>query len=156
MTDQELNEWERSKGIVEVLISKEFGAWLRRRDLNKEEQEKIKKGVRMTEEEIKNIVNLAVKNTLKELRRSGLLKEEVAAYQDASSLLRAYYKNGKNDTQITYAIQNQRFDQYFRIITLYFEQGKTIEQIADILKVDTSTVIRNKKRLSIAIYNDII
>ena len=110
----------------------------------------------MTEEEIKNIVNLAVKNTLKELRRNGLLKEEVAAYQDASSLLRAYYKNGKNDTQITYAIQNQRFDQYFRIITLYFEQGKTIEQIADILKVDTSTVIRNKKRLSIAIYNDII
>lgn len=110
----------------------------------------------MTEEEIKRVVSLAVKMTMKELRRSGLLKVEAATYQDASALLKAYYENGKTDKQITYAIQNQRFDQYFRIISLYYEKGKTIEQIADILGVDTSTVLRNKKRLSIAIYNDII
>lgn len=110
----------------------------------------------MTEEEIKRIVSLAVKMTMKELKRSGILKAEAATYQDASTLLKAYYEDGKKDIQVTYAIQNQRFDQYFRIISLYYEQGKTIEQIADILGVDTSTILRNKKRLSIAIYNDII
>lgn len=110
----------------------------------------------MTDEEIKEIVNLAVKTTVKEFKRCGLLKEDIAAYTDISNLLKAYYKNGKKDDQITYAIQNHRFDQYFRIILLYYEDGKTIEQIAEILEIDVSTVVRNKKRLCLEIYNDII
>lgn len=38
MTNEELNIWERSKGVIEVLTCKEFGAWLHRRDMNIQEQ----------------------------------------------------------------------------------------------------------------------
>lgn len=38
MTNEELNEWERLSFIRNVLTSKEFGAWLHRRDKNKEKQ----------------------------------------------------------------------------------------------------------------------
>lgn len=34
MTNEELNIWERSTGVIEVLTCKEFGAWLHRRDMN--------------------------------------------------------------------------------------------------------------------------
>ncbi len=34
MTEEELNIWERSTGVIEVLTCKEFGAWLHRRDMN--------------------------------------------------------------------------------------------------------------------------
>lgn len=110
----------------------------------------------MTDEEIKHFIKLTVKESVKEYKKNGLLKDNsAAAYSDAAEILASYYRNNKADTSITYAIQAQRFDPYYRIIPLYFEQGKTIEQIAGVLGVDVSTVIRNKKRLCLAIYNDI-
>jgi DNA-binding MarR family transcriptional regulator len=39
---------------------------------------------------------------------------------------------------------------------MYFEAGKTIAEIAEELNVDTSTIVKNKKRLCLAIYNEII
>jgi DNA-binding NarL/FixJ family response regulator len=79
-----------------------------------------------------------------------------AVYADASEILLNYYRSGKHEASITYAIQGLRFDPYFRIIQLYFEEGKTIEQIAEVLGVDVSTVMRNKKRLCLIIYNEIV
>jgi len=111
----------------------------------------------MPEEEIKKIIDLAVKTSIQEYKKSGLLKDsDNVAYSDASAILSSYYKTDKKDTSIAYAIQGQRFDPYFKIITLYFQENKTIEAIADELNVDVSTVVRNKKRLCLAIYNEII
>lgn len=111
----------------------------------------------MTDEEIKKYIDLAVQKTIKEYKRNGILKEsDAAVYADASAVLTSYYKAGKTEASITYAIQGQRFDPYFRIISLYFEEGRTVEGIAEVLGVDVSTVVRNKKRLCLAIYNDII
>ena len=114
-------------------------------------------GGNVTDEEIKAYIDEAIERSIKAYKKNGLLKDEaVAAYTDASEVLRSYFRNGKTDVQITYAIQTQRFDPYFRIISLYYEQGKTIEQVAEDLGVDTSTVMRNKKRLCLAIYENII
>lgn len=111
----------------------------------------------MTDEEIKNYIDIAVQKTIKEYKKNGILKDNgAAAYADVSEILSSYYKGGKNEMSITYAIQGQRFDPYFRIIQMYFEAGKTIAEIAEELNVDTSTIVKNKKRLCLAIYNEII
>lgn len=111
----------------------------------------------MTDEEIKSFIELAIQKTIKEYKRNGLLKDsDAAVYADASDMLFNYYKNGKIDVPITYAIQGKRFDPYFRIIQLYFEEKKTVEKIAQELAVDVSTVVRNKKRLCLEIYNEIV
>lgn len=111
----------------------------------------------MTDEEIKAYIEYAVKNAIRELKKSGLMKgSDNAVYSDASEMLWNYYKTGKTETNLTYAIQGLRFDPYFRIIPLYFEERRTIEQIAEELGVDVSTVMRNKKRLCLSIYNEIV
>ena len=111
----------------------------------------------MTDEEIKNYIDIAVQKTIKEYKKNGILKDNgAAAYADISEILSSYYKGGKSEMSITYAIQGQRFDPYYRIIQMYFEAGKTIAEIAEELNVDTSTIVKNKKRLCLAIYNEII
>ena len=111
----------------------------------------------MTDEEIKNYIDIAVQKTIKEYKKNGILKDNgAAAYADVSEILSSYYKGGKSEMSITYAIQGQRFDPYYRIIQMYFEAGKTIAEIAEELNVDTSTIVKNKKRLCLAIYNEII
>ena len=111
----------------------------------------------MPDEEIRKIIDLAVKTSIAEYKRSGLLKDsDNVAYSDASAILTSYYDSEKKDAALTYAIQGQRFDPYFKIITMYFSDKKTIEAIAEELGVDVSTIVRNKKRLCLAIYNEII
>ena len=111
----------------------------------------------MTDEEVKEYIDLTIKMTISEYKKKGLLKDSNnAAYEDASEILSSYYKSGMQDKKITYAIQGIRFDPYFRIIPMFYEEGKTIECIADNLGVDVSTVMRNKKRLCLLIYNEII
>lgn len=111
----------------------------------------------MTDEEVKNYIDISIKRTLEEVKRKGMLKgSDNTAYTDASEMIASYYRDGKADAGITYAIQGLRFDPYFRIIPLFFEQKKTIEQIACIFGVDERTIMRNKKRLCLSLYNDII
>jgi DNA-directed RNA polymerase specialized sigma subunit len=38
---------------------------------------------------------------------------------------------------------------------MYYEDGETIENIADMMKIDVSTVVRNKKKLCLKIYDEI-
>ena len=115
----------------------------------------------MTDEELKGVINATVEKTINEmltyLKKNKMLKEpEDIIYFDATELLNAYYRNDKENMEITYAIQGLSFDTYYRIIPLYFEEGKTIEQIAEILDVDARTIARNKKRLLLSIYNEIV
>lgn len=111
----------------------------------------------MNDAEIRAYIDLAIQRSIAEFKKSGLVKgADDAVYADASEVLKNYFRSGKKEANITYAIQGMRFDPYFRIIPLYFDEGKTIEQIAEELGVDTSTVMRNKKRLCLNIYNEII
>ena len=104
----------------------------------------------MTEEEVRMVVRI----TIEELKRGGLLKDFTdIAYTEAASLLQAYYDGGESDPIVSKAIQEQKEDPYFKIIPLYFSYGYTIEGLAELFKVEVSTVKRNKKRLCLAIYN---
>lgn len=50
MTNKELDAWERKENVLEVLTSLEFGAWLNRRDKNKEALERPRgKWIRITQ-----------------------------------------------------------------------------------------------------------
>ncbi len=111
----------------------------------------------MTDAEIKKYIDYAINQTINAYKKCGLLKDsDSATYNDANEIIANYYKTGKAEANITYAIQGQRFDPYFRIIPLYYEQHRTIENIAEEMGVDTSTVVRNKKRLCLLIYADIV
>lgn len=111
----------------------------------------------MPDEEIKRIIELAVNATIEKYKKCGLLKDsDNVAYSDVSAILSNYYDGDKKDPEVSYAISSQRFDPYFRIIPMYFDDRKTIESIADELGVDVSTIVRNKKRLCLAIYNDLV
>lgn len=111
----------------------------------------------MAEEEIRQLIELTVRQSVLEFKRAGLLKEpDNAAYTDATEILSKYYETGEKDAAITYAVQGIRFDPYYRIIPLYFREKKTVEAISEELGVDMRTIYRNKKRLCIEIYNEII
>lgn len=111
----------------------------------------------MAEEEIRQLIAQTVKQSILEFKRSGLLKDpDSAAYTDATEMLSNYYNSDKTDQALTYALQGLRFDPYFKIIPMYFEDKMTVEAISEELGVDMRTVYRNKKRLCVAIYNEII
>lgn len=111
----------------------------------------------MTDQELREYIDLTVKKSIEEFKRSGIVKgSDNAAYSDISEILRNYFREGREAKNITYAIQGQRFDPYFRIITMYYQEGQTIEQIAEALGVDVSTIMRNKKRICLQIYNEIV
>lgn len=111
----------------------------------------------MPDDEIKRIIDLAIKSSIAEYKKSGLLKDsDNVAYSDVCEILTGYYNSDKTDQALTYAIQGQRFDPYFKIIPMYFEDKKGIEAIAEELGVERTTILRNKKRLCLAIYNEII
>lgn len=104
----------------------------------------------------KELIREIVTETIKELKRSGILKDfQQLAYAEASSILSAYYNDGETDSEIRKVIESMNDDQYIKIIPLYFSYGYTLEQIAEVFDVEVSTVTRNKKRLCLEIYNQI-
>lgn len=110
----------------------------------------------MNDEEIRDYINLTIRNTLGEIKKSGLMRDSSnVLYAEATELLSNYYSAGKSEASITYAIQSIRFDPYYRIIPLYFEKCYKLEAIAEELGVDISTIVRNKKRLCLEIYQRI-
>lgn len=110
----------------------------------------------MNDEEIRDYINLTIWKTLGEIKKSGLMRDSSnVLYAEATELLSNYYSAGKSEASITYAIQSIRFDPYYRIIPLYFEKCYKLEAIAEELGVDISTIVRNKKRLCLEIYQRI-
>ena len=108
-------------------------------------------------EDIKGLIRETVNECIKELARQHMIRDDgTAAYNDISNLLQEYYKTGEKDNALTYAIQAQRFDPYYRIIEMYYKDDMTLEVIAATMEVDLSTIVRNKKRICLQIYNDII
>lgn len=107
----------------------------------------------MSKDEIKEVVEM----TIKCFKAQGMLKEsDSMAYEEATAILKRFFREGQKDNNIKYALSGLRYDAYFAIIPKYFRENKTIETIADELGVDVSTIVRNKKRLCLEIYNLII
>lgn len=106
----------------------------------------------MTEEEVRQIV----KQTVEELFKCGALRAfDDLAYTEAASLLAAYYQDGERDEAIRAAIESVAGDRYAKIIPLTYSYGYTLNEIAELMDVDVSTVSRNKRRLIVEIYRRI-
>lgn len=107
----------------------------------------------MTEKQIQKIIDDTVDATIRKLKDAGLLKDSNdVAYQEITARLRQYFKDGETDTEVTEALNRLSDDPYSKAIFLYFRYGYTLEGIADSLGVDVSTVTRNKRRISLALY----
>lgn len=103
----------------------------------------------MTEEEIKTIIRL----TVKELRREGLLRDlDDVIYAEMSERLTRFFE-GKPDIDLGRALQAISSDWYFEIIPLYYQNGMSTEAISRHIGADISTINRNKKRLCIKLYS---
>lgn len=99
-----------------------------------------------------------IRDTIIELQRGGMLKSmDDIAYTEAVAILREYFTEDTRDTAdgVTAALQAVSADKYYKILPMYFGQEQTIEEIAERLDVDVSTIVRNKKRLCLAVYNQI-
>lgn len=104
-------------------------------------------------EDIEKVIEQTVIKTVDRLKTLGVIKTtDDMILEESSQLLKDFYKRGAKDASVNYALQTVRFDPYFRIILMYYQDGKTLSEIAETLDVDTSTVSRNKKRLCLEIY----
>lgn len=101
----------------------------------------------MTQEEIREIVKI----TIDELSSSGLLKDEYQLTLKAMERRLIHFFNDTEDSTLTGALRSLADDPYIDIIYLQYRDGKTLERIAEILDKDTRTIMRNKKRLVVAL-----
>ena len=102
----------------------------------------------MTETEIKKIVNVTVNQLLKD----NMLKySDSVIYDKMSESLRGYYSEGSNEL-LRLALDIVRTDPYYELLELYYRDNMTLEQIAEARYLDISTVVRNKKRLCIKLF----
>ena len=102
-------------------------------------------------------VKLTVHETVAELRKSGFLTSpDKMAYKVAAQKIQDYFaaiKAGEpGDKDIRTAInQSISRDEYKNVLKLYYYDGKTIEQIAEVYDCDPCTITRNKKRLCLEV-----
>ena len=101
----------------------------------------------MSDEQVREIV----KATIAELRKQGLLNTR-AEYPKAAKMLFDYYANGEQDERITEALKEIEGDLYFEAFEAFFRKEQTVEDIAEVYGVEVSTISRNKKRLSLKVY----
>ena len=106
----------------------------------------------MTQKEIETIIKQTARATIEELKAAGAIDQNGMIYKDVEKLLRDYYKHDKDNAQLERILQEIKTDSYFDIIPLFYYSGNTIEHIASLYDVDTSTIARNKKRLCFKIY----
>ena len=106
----------------------------------------------MTRQEIEEIIKQTAIATIEELKAAGAIDQSKMIYSDVEKLLRDYYKNDADNAPLEDALKKIRTDSYFDIIPLYYYSDNTIEHIASLYDVDTSTITRNKKRLCFKIH----
>lgn len=106
----------------------------------------------MNKDEVQEIV----KETVKELRRQGLVHDDIKQImRTVGQRLKDYYA-GKPDEKLTEALDRLRNDVYFEIIPMYYHNRYTLENISERLFTDISTIGRNKKRLLIELYFEML
>ena len=109
----------------------------------------------LTEHE-QELISAAIRETIRQLKADGLLRSVAdREYKAAGEALRQYYRDGEKKEDIRDALEELKRDKYFKILPLYYSYGYTIEEIAETFDVEFSTISRNKKRLSLEVYNRI-
>ena len=106
----------------------------------------------MTRQEIEEIIKQTAIATVEELKAAGAIDQSGLIYRSVEKHLRDYYKNDAEDPDLEEALRGIRTDAYYDVIPLYYYSDNTIEHIASLYDVDTSTITRNKKRLCFKIY----
>lgn len=106
----------------------------------------------MNKDEVQEIV----KETVKELRREGLIHDEFKQIARSTGQKLKDYYTGKPDERLAEALDRLRNDMYFDIIPMYYHNRYTLENISERLYTDISTVSRNKKRLLIELYFEML
>lgn len=102
----------------------------------------------MTEDEVKRIVAL----TVRQMKKEGMVKEiNEIMFEEISKRLCYHFNEGYSE-EIAKVLNEIKTDSYYTIIPLYFGKRMTHEQIAEKMGVDVTTITRNKKRLCIEIY----
>lgn len=103
----------------------------------------------MTPEEIREIVRI----TLDELTKSKLIKDDYPYILTVvEKKLNEFFSNRGDGNGISYVLRQLLDDKYIDIIFLHYRDGKTLECIAETMRVDIRTILRNKKRLILRIY----
>ncbi len=110
----------------------------------------------MTPEQIREVVKM----TVEELTQRKLLELNKINYSAMLQVVeRHLYNFFNNETckavPLSRALQHLSDDAYIDIIFLQYRDGKTIEWIAEYMDKDESTIKRNKKRLIMAIYEQL-
>lgn len=109
------------------------------------------------EEQVLQIIDAAVERTIETMRKRGMLKDaNDLNYANISYALSDYYNSGGKVEAITRALDTVKYDEYFEIIPMYYGDGMKIDEIARRLNKDSSTIVRNKKRLCLMIYTMLI
>lgn len=107
-------------------------------------------------EDIKQIINETVNQTVLKLKMSGLMKDtRKTAFQKTEELLRNYYAFTKSDQpytkklveKIDNALEEIKDDPYAEIISLFYVADHTREEIAEQFNTTVTTISRNKTRL---------
>lgn len=101
-------------------------------------------------QELKALIDATINETIKELKKQGFLSLD-HNYNETQNRLYGYYQNDMQDEEITEALSRLQNDKYIDIIPLFYYAQNSIEHIASLYDVDTSTITRNKKRLCLAI-----
>jgi hypothetical protein len=106
----------------------------------------------MTPEQIREIVKI----TIEELTASKLLKVNEVNYEGilnyVEEKINSFFHLNINTKSVTYALNQLSDDQYIDIIFLQYRDNRTLEWIAEYMDKDVRTILRNKKRLIIKMY----
>ena len=101
----------------------------------------------MNEVEIKTVVQ----NTINEMLRNSMIKySDVIIYETISERLKEHFI--KPDIDIAYALEQIKDNYYYSVISDYYKDNMTLEQIAEEYDVEVSTIVRNKKALCMKIF----
>lgn len=101
----------------------------------------------MTPEQIREIVKM----TLDELTQRKLIKDDYPIILgEVERKLKAFFDNKGNG--VSHALNHLSDDPYIDVIFLQYRDGRTLEWIAECMEVEVRTIMRNKKRLIMRIY----
>lgn len=106
----------------------------------------------MNVDEVKSVV----KETINEMLKESMVKySDKIVYDEINKRLNDYFKNNSEDQNLKVAVDKVRNDKYYPIIELYYRDYMNIEYISEHLGIDTSTVVRHKKRLCMEIFKNL-
>ena len=112
----------------------------------------------MTDEELRNYIDESVADAIRRLADDGLIKKQSdIKYAQVAKRLYEFYQSQETgiDEIMLNALTQISDDTYFRIIPMYYRDQITIEALAVDFGVDISTIVRNKKRLCLKVYDHV-